>query len=180
MLLDEIQFYVKLRDKKDQIFKPIVDIIPNWLSPNLITWLRFILIFPLCYLWWLATSPFFIWQEWTWYLTGIVIFFGPFTDYLDGAVARLTDRITTFGIYFDPITDKLFSIPVFLIFVWQWPWLSSLLFLINLRILLILLTLVKASFHKKERLSRALQYGYIFVSFIGYLIFIIKFVLDYL
>lgn len=180
MLLDEIQLYVKLRDRKDQIFKPIVNIIPHWLSPNLITWFRFILIFPLWYLWWLATSPFFIWQEWTWYLAGIIIFFGPFTDYLDGAVARLKDRITVFGIYFDPIADKLFSIPVFLIFVWQWPWLTSLLFLINLRILLILLIFVKAIFYKKERLSRLLQYGYVIVSLAGYLIFLIKFVSDYL
>ncbi len=182
MLLDQFKLYVYLRDKKDLIFKPIVDIIPSWLSPNIITTIRFVLVLPLFLIWYYwATNPYFVWQESTWYFVVFIILLGPFTDYLDGAVARLTDRITVFGIYFDPITDKLFTIPVFLIFIAHWPIVAtSLYFLINLRILLILLALVRAAFHKKERLSRLLQYGYIIVTLIGYAIFAIKFVYDFL
>ena len=182
MLLDEFKLYVYLRDKKDLIFKPIVDIIPSWLSPNIITSIRFVLVLPLFLIWYYwATNPYFVWQESTWYFVGFIILLGLFTDYLDGAVARLTDRITVFGIYFDPITDKLFTIPVFLIFIAHWPIVTtSLYFLINLRILLILLGLVRAVLHKKERLSRLLQYGYITVTLIGYIIFAIKFVYDFL
>jgi len=182
MLLDEIQFYVKLRDYKDQIFKPLVFILPKWLSPNMITGVRFVLVLPLFLIWYYwATNPYFVWQESTWWIVGIVMMFGPFTDYLDGAVARLTDRITVFGIYFDPITDKLFTIPVFLIFVAHWPIVAaSLYFLINLRILLILLSLVKAVVHYKDRLSRLFQYGYVTISLVGYAIFVYKFALDFI
>lgn len=180
MLLDEFKLYIRARDVKDRLFIPLVNITPDWLSPNKITWFRFILIFPLWYLWWQATNPYFVWQEWTWWLTGIIIFFGPFTDYWDGAVARLKDKITVFGTYFDPITDKLFSIPVFLLFAWQWPFLQSLYFLVNLRVFLILLTLIKAAFHNQDRLSRLFQYGYIIISFIGYLVFAWLFVGNFL
>ncbi|MFW0862557.1 MAG: CDP-alcohol phosphatidyltransferase family protein [Candidatus Komeilibacteria bacterium] len=180
MLLDEIKFYVRLRDGKDRIFKPLVNITPNWLTPNIITFIRFLLIIPLVYLWLKATDPYFIWESLHWWIVGIIIFLGPFTDYWDGAVARFKDKISMFGIYFDPITDKLFSIPVFLLFTWQWPFLTSLYFLINLRIFLILLTFVKAAFHNKYRLSKLLQYFYVGISFIGYGIWAIKFVYNFL
>jgi len=180
MLLDEIKFYVRLRDKKDEIFKPLVIITPNWLTPNIITLIRFLLIIPLVYLWLKASDPYFVWQEMHWWIAGIIIFFGPFTDYWDGALARLKDKVTTFGIYFDPITDKLFSIPVFLLFTWQWSFLTSLYFLINLRIFLILLTLVKAAFHNKYILSRLLQYSYVIISFVGYTVWAIKFIYNFI
>lgn len=171
-----------MRDYKDKIFAPLVFILPKWLSPNIITAVRFVLIAPLFYIWYYwATNPHFVWQEWTWWVAGIIIFLGPFTDYLDGAVARLTDRITVFGIYFDPITDKLFTIPTFLIFIVHWPIVAtSLYFLINLRILLVLLGFVKAAWHYKYRISRLLQYGYVVVSLGGYVIFVYKFVVDFL
>jgi len=181
MLLDEIQFYVKLRDYKDQVFKPLVFILPKWLTPNIITAVRFVLILPLFLIWYYwATNPYFVWQESAWWITGIIILLGPFTDYLDGAVARLTDRITVFGIYFDPITDKLFTVPMFLIFIAHWPIVAiSLYFLINLRIFLALFGFIKAAFHYKERISRLLQYSYVVVSLIGYVIFVYKFVIDF-
>jgi len=174
MLLDEFKPYVKLRAGKDNYFKPLVDITPTWLTPNIITAIRFLLSLVLYYFWWLATDPYFIWRGWCWWLVGIIIVLGFFTDLWDGALARLKDKITTFGIYFDPITDKLFSLPVFLLFVWQWSGLVSLYWLINLRIFLILLTLIKATFHTHYRLSRLFQYAYVIISVFGYVVFAIK------
>ncbi len=168
-----------MRDFKDNIFRPLVKVTPTWLCPNLITTIRLGLglVLWVCW-WWLITNSFFAWQPRYWWLLGGLIFFGPFTDFWDGAVARLKDKITTFGIYFDPIVDKFFSLPVFLLFLWQWPWLSSLYWLIALRIFLIILTLVKAVFHQRPRYSRFFQLVYLIISFIGYFIFMLKLLAD--
>ncbi|MFC1521313.1 CDP-alcohol phosphatidyltransferase family protein [Elusimicrobiota bacterium] len=43
----------------------------------------------------------------------LVALFSSITDMLDGYLARRQNRVTTFGISFDPIADKIFAISAF-------------------------------------------------------------------
>jgi phosphatidylglycerophosphate synthase len=180
MLLDDFRDYVKLRDWKDQILKPLVNITPDWLTPNRITGLRFILSPVFFYFWWQASNPYFVWQSYYWGIIISLAVFAYFTDLWDGAVARLKDRITVFGIYFDPITDKIYSVGFLLLLAWQWPDISSFYWLINVRVFLILFSLARAAFHEKGRVYTLLCNAYMIMSFIGYSIFAVIFIRELL
>jgi CDP-diacylglycerol--glycerol-3-phosphate 3-phosphatidyltransferase len=82
----------------DYLFKYTFDlVIPDIVSPNAITILRFILT-PFV-IWLLAVENFDI---------GIPLFlFAAFTDALDGSIARLRDEVTDWGTFYDPVADKL-------------------------------------------------------------------------
>lgn len=168
MLLDQFSLYLKIRDKKDQVFWPLVKITPNWLSPNLITSFRFLLAFLVWWMWFLYTDPYFVKPDWFTWGVIILIGLGPFTDFWDGALARLKNKATVFGEYYDPIVDKWFSLPAFFIFAYWWPFLPAIYWIVNLRVFLSLLIIIKALFRKKERLSYLLQKSYIILSFFAY------------
>ncbi|PIZ99328.1 MAG: hypothetical protein COX77_01850 [Candidatus Komeilibacteria bacterium CG_4_10_14_0_2_um_filter_37_10] len=174
MLLDNFKLYLQLRDRKDQCFWPLVQITPSWLSPNLITGLRFFLTFIIWWLWFLYTDPYFVQPKWFWLATIILIGLGSFTDFWDGALARLKNKITIFGEYFDPLVDKWFSLPAFFIFAYWWPYLSAIYWIVDLRVFLMLLIVIKALFRKNERYNFLLQRCYIIFSFIAYLIIVIN------
>ena len=71
--------------------------IPHWITPNMVTWLRIFLIPVVVYL--------NVIEEYDW---GIPVFlFAAFTDAVDGSLARTRNQITDFGKVFDPIADKL-------------------------------------------------------------------------
>ncbi len=70
---------------------------PTWIRPNHLTAARLILI-PVI----LVLLHFD--QSW-WALATFVVAMS--TDFIDGAMARIRDQITMFGIYMDPIADKL-------------------------------------------------------------------------
>ena len=82
----------------DYLFKYTFDqVIPDIVSPNAITILRFILT-PFV-IWLLAVENFDL---------GIPLFlFAAFTDALDGSIARLRDEVTDWGTFYDPVADKL-------------------------------------------------------------------------
>ncbi len=72
-------------------------LVPSFVSPNHITILRMLM------------TPFVVWilyvgnYEW-----GIPLFiFASFSDVLDGSLARIRQQITPWGIFFDPVADKL-------------------------------------------------------------------------
>ena len=75
--------------------------------PNILTSIRIILI------------PFFV----TYLINGkadfaIIIFcFASFTDFLDGFIARKYNVVTKFGIFFDPLADKLLTTSAFIGFM---------------------------------------------------------------
>jgi CDP-diacylglycerol--glycerol-3-phosphate 3-phosphatidyltransferase len=76
------------------VFLPLV---PRFVRPNHVTALRLLLI------------PFVLWllfsENYAW---GIPLFLiAAFTDALDGSIARVRNQITAWGIFFDPVADKL-------------------------------------------------------------------------
>ncbi len=82
----------------DHVMKAIVlPFVPQFVRPNYVTALRLMLI-PIV-LWLLFSQN---------YTVGIPVFlFAAFTDALDGSIARVRDQITAWGIFFDPVADKL-------------------------------------------------------------------------
>lgn len=76
----------------------IIPLIPKWVSPNMVTIARIILI-PFV-LWFLMEENFNV---------GVPLFlFTAFTDVIDGSLARLRKQITQWGTFYDPLADKLF------------------------------------------------------------------------
>lgn len=74
-----------------------VPLVPRWITPNHITLFR------------MALTPFVVWILFLGdYALGIPLFvLAAFTDMLDGSVARLRHQITPWGIFFDPVADKM-------------------------------------------------------------------------
>ncbi len=77
--------------------RTLLPLIPRFVTPNAITWFRFISIPFVAYL--LASGE---------YLPGLVLFFfSSFSDAVDGALARTRDQVTEWGKTYDPLADKL-------------------------------------------------------------------------
>lgn len=74
-----------------------VPLVPSWVQPNHVTVVRMIL------------TPFVVWLLYLGDLSlGIPLFvLAAFTDVLDGSLARIRKQITPWGIFFDPVADKL-------------------------------------------------------------------------
>ncbi|MFZ3044191.1 MAG: CDP-alcohol phosphatidyltransferase family protein [Minisyncoccia bacterium] len=90
--------------------RTVLRLIPNSVSPNSVTVVRFISI-PLV-IWLLLT------QHYAW---GAALFaLGVFTDALDGAMARTRGQITQWGKIADPLADKLLIGSTALILVTQY------------------------------------------------------------
>ncbi len=85
----------------------VLPFIPKWVTPNMVTIFRFLLI------------PFVVWRIYLGdYATGLPLFvFAAFTDVIDGSVARLRNQVTTWGTFYDPLADKLLIAPVALLVV---------------------------------------------------------------
>lgn len=77
--------------------KILLWMIPRWVTPNSVTWLRVIL------------TPFVLFVNYRHnFSLGIPLFiFAAFSDAIDGSLARTRNQITNFGKLFDPFADKL-------------------------------------------------------------------------
>ncbi len=82
----------------DYVFKAVIlPFIPKFVYPNHITVLRFLMT-PVV-LWFLYNEN---------YIWGVPLFvIAAATDALDGSLARVRKQITPWGIFFDPVADKL-------------------------------------------------------------------------
>lgn len=87
--------------------KTLLRLIPHWVTPNLVTWLRFL------------SVPFVAYFLWTGnYSVALPLFFlSAFSDAIDGSLARTRNLVTTFGKMFDPLADKLLIATAGIIFV---------------------------------------------------------------
>lgn len=74
-----------------------IPLVPRWITPNHITIVRMFM------------TPFVVWVLYLGdFRLGIPLFvFAAFTDVLDGSLARIRKQITPWGIFFDPVADKL-------------------------------------------------------------------------
>ncbi len=73
--------------------------------PNLITWLRILLI-PLIVGVYYLPDDVLSYDMQNWVATGIFIFAAA-TDWLDGYLARVLNQMSAFGAFLDPVADKL-------------------------------------------------------------------------
>jgi len=93
----------------------ILPFIPEFVQPNHVTIVRMLM------------TPIVSWylfiEAYTWALP--LFFIAGMTDMIDGALARTRNRITPWGIFFDPIADKLLVGSVALLVGLQYfhPWL---------------------------------------------------------
>jgi CDP-diacylglycerol--glycerol-3-phosphate 3-phosphatidyltransferase len=79
------------------IEKSFLRLLPKWVTPNQITRLRFFSIPVIAF--------FFITNQ---FLIGTILFLiAALSDALDGALARTRDKITSWGMLYDPLADKL-------------------------------------------------------------------------
>lgn len=96
----------------------LLRLIPRWITPNMVTTLRFVLVpFVLVSLsleWWSVAVPLFL--------------FTALTDAVDGSLARTRKQVTEWGTFFDPVADKLLIGSVVLLLVAERvsPWFALL------------------------------------------------------
>ncbi len=77
--------------------RTFLPLIPRFITPNQITWFRFISIPFVGYL--------FLSEQ---YFSGLILFFfSAFSDAVDGSLARTRDQVTEWGKIYDPVADKL-------------------------------------------------------------------------
>ncbi|HEX2909615.1 MAG TPA: CDP-alcohol phosphatidyltransferase family protein [Chloroflexia bacterium] len=77
------------------------------LTPNSLTILGFLLNFPAAFI--LAQG-----QNWSWIAGGLMILFAGVFDMLDGAVAKVTGKVTKFGAFLDSTLDRYSEVVMFL------------------------------------------------------------------
>lgn len=94
---------------KEKYTQKIVKHFPDFITPNLLTWLR-ILLLPVIII--LIVRDKFI--------SALIIFIIAYTlDFLDGPLARVKNKVSTYGALLDPFADKLVFLPVLFLIGWQ-------------------------------------------------------------
>jgi cardiolipin synthase len=78
--------------------------------PNILTVLRLILLVPMIGLFYSAAP----WAVWTCFALYVI---GAATDWFDGWIARKFNQISEFGIFLDPLSDKIYVVTVMLMLV---------------------------------------------------------------
>ncbi len=122
--------------------KTLLLLIPEWMTPNIISWLRFLSV---------PFIGYFLWNEN--YAVALPLFFlSAFSDAVDGSLARTRNLVTSFGKLFDPLADKLLISAVAIILVprylgWE----------IVLAIVAIEITLVVSAYVQKRYYGKIVQ-----------------------
>lgn len=117
-------------------------LIPRWMTPNIVSWLRF---------WSVPFVGYFLWNES--YAIALPLFFvSAFSDAVDGSLARTRNLVSSFGKLFDPLADKLLISAAAIILIprylgWE----------IVLAIVVIELTLVASAYVQKRYYGKIVQ-----------------------
>jgi len=140
-------FFSKIQSVLDGFLAVTVfRIVPQWFKPNYFSLIRLALI-PLIYLCLIKNS----------FLLAMIIFIlAAGLDSLDGALARTRKQISNWGLFLDPLADKLLIAIVlfFLLFNYPWPLLLAAIILVE-----IIATLAGLIFSKKSTLPSANTFG---------------------
>ncbi len=102
-------FLEKGREKKDKLLKPIIKNMPSWIKPSHITSFRLVVLL-------LALELAFL-ELINLTIFAIIILLAFLTDLLDGALARYLKKMNRFGEYYDFLTDKIFFLAIFYLFL---------------------------------------------------------------
>ncbi|MCR4314008.1 MAG: CDP-alcohol phosphatidyltransferase family protein [Candidatus Uhrbacteria bacterium] len=87
----------------------IIPLIPNFITPNMVTMFRIVM------------TPIVLWLFYiNQFQVGVPLFlFVAFTDAIDGSLARLRNQVTDWGTFYDPLADKVLIGSVVLLVVIQ-------------------------------------------------------------
>lgn len=94
---------------KDTILKPLIDLLPSWITPNGLAVFRLFMVIPIG----------FFAVEGQGIPTAFLLLAAYATDLLDGALARIRHQVTKAGAVLDPIADKTIFIVLFWILGWK-------------------------------------------------------------
>lgn len=119
-------------EKKEKLFQRLARLLPAWLTPNMLTISRAVLIVPIYFLW--RNNAF------GWIIMIFII--GLITDVLDGVHARTNNTVTNLGKLLDPAADKVIFIGLFLLMAPGRLSQALLITLISLEGILVLLAVV--------------------------------------
>lgn len=115
--------------------KILLPLIPQSVTPNIVSWLRFFSV---------PFVGYFLWTEH--YAVAIPLFaVSAFSDAVDGALARTRDMVTPFGKLFDPLADKLLIATAALILIPRYLDWSIVLVIVGIDLILI----ISAYFRKR-------------------------------
>ncbi len=99
------QKHLRLKSWKDNLFAPLIKILPAGIQPNHLTFFRLVIV--LIWLPGAILKP---------SICQLPIFLAVyFFDLLDGALARLKNQTTVFGKYFDALTDRLNHLTLYIL-----------------------------------------------------------------
>ena len=102
-------WFLQIRDAKDRILSPIVNVLPRWVHPDHITVLRGFFIAPIVLV--IGTGH----VGW-----GFILYLlATFTDLFDGVLARKTHRATYHGTIFDPVVSKFLFFAILFSLGWK-------------------------------------------------------------
>ncbi len=156
---------INLHDKI--LAKSFLKLLPPSITPNQISIFR------------LLTTPLVFWLTYKEsYILGIAAFLLlAFSDALDGSLARTQNKITKFGMLFDPLADKILvgSMVLILVFRFLNPWLGII--IIGIEIIFVISALVYKHKFKKVKMANlwgkikmVLQVVAIFLILLGLLL----------
>ncbi len=119
--------------------KTLLSFIPKWMTPNIISWLRFASVPAVGYLLWTEN-----------YAIALPIFFiSAFSDAIDGSLARTRNLVTGFGKMFDPLADKILIATTALIIVPRYLDLEIVLAIVSIDLILISSAYIQKRYYGK-------------------------------
>lgn len=119
--------------------KTLLRLIPHWMTPNIVSWLRFFSV---------PFIGYFLWVEN--YAIALPIFFiSAFSDAVDGSLARTRNLVTSFGKMFDPLADKLLIATAAIILLPKYLGWGIMLIIVSIELILIASAYVQKRYYGK-------------------------------
>lgn len=119
--------------------KTLLRLIPHWMTPNIVSWLRF---------WSVPFIGYFLWNMN--YMIALPFFFvSAFSDAVDGSLARTRNLVSDFGKLFDPLADKLLVATAAIILIPRYLDWGIMLAIVSIELVLITSAYVQKRFYGK-------------------------------